>query len=92
MEKIKKSSFKSKIYYSDDILGFLYIDLCGPIGVQSYYGDKCFILFVDDFSRMMVVMFLKEKLDSFQIFKWYLAIVDKERGKSLKCLRSTRGG
>ena len=51
-----------------------------------------FILFVDDYSRMMTVMYLKEKLEAFQKFKWYLARVEKETKKSLKCLRSDRGG
>ena len=37
-------------------------------------------------------MFLKKKYDAFQMFKWYLARVEKEIGKSLKCLRSDRGG
>ena len=50
------------------------------------------MLFVDDYSRMMIVMFLKQKFDAFQMFKWYLARVEKEMGKSLKCLRSDKGG
>ena len=58
--------------------------------MQSYYGEKYFILFVDDFSKMMIVIFLKEKSDAFQMFKWYLARVEKEIGK--KCLRSNKGG
>ena len=41
---------------------------------------------------MMTVMFLKQKFDAFQMFKWYLARVEKEIGKNLKCLRSDRGG
>ena len=41
---------------------------------------------------MMVVMYLKEKSEAFKMFKWYLARVEKEIGKSLKCLRSERGG
>ena len=41
---------------------------------------------------MMTVMFLKQKLDAFQMFKWYLARVEKETGKSLKCLRYDGGG
>ena len=43
-------------------------------------------------TRVMIVMFLKQKSDSFQMFKWYLARVKKETEKSLKCLRSDRGG
>ena len=50
------------------------------------------MLFVDDFSRMMTIMFLKHKLDAFQMFKWYLARVEKETSKNLKCLKSNRGG
>lgn len=48
--------------------------------------------FFYDFSRMMIVMFLKEKYDAFQMFKWYLDRVEKEIGKILKFLRSDRGG
>ena len=47
---------------------------------------------VDDYSRMMTIMFLKKKFDPFQMFKWYVARVKKEIGKSLKCLRLDRGG
>ena len=50
------------------------------------------MLFVDAYSRMMTVMFLKQKSDAFQMFKWYLARVEKEIGKSLKCLRYDRVG
>ena len=87
-----KSSFKRKTYTYDVILELVHTHLCGPIGVQSYYSDKYFILYVDEYSRMMTVMFLKEKSNAFQMFKWYLARVEKEIGKSLKCLRSKKGG
>ena len=84
-----KSSFKSKTYTSKEILEIVHTDLCGPIEVQSY---KYIMLFVDDYSRMMTVMFLKNFFDAFQMFKWFLARVKKETGKNLKCLRSDRGG
>ena len=41
---------------------------------------------------MMTVLYLKEKSKDFEKFKWYLARVEKETGKRLKCLRSDRGG
>ena len=37
-------------------------------------------------------MFLKQKFDAFQMFKWFLTRFEKEIGKSMKCLRSNRGG
>ena len=87
-----KSSFKRKTYTSKEVLELVHTNLCGPIEVQSYKGDRYIMLFVDDYSRMMIVMFLKKKFDAFQMFKWYLARVEKETGKILKCLRSDRGG
>ena len=59
LSKMKKSSFKSKTHTSKGILEIVHIDLCGPIDVQSYKGDKYIMLFIDDYSRMMTIMFLK---------------------------------
>ena len=70
----------------------VHTDLCGAIGTPCYTGDKYVILFFYDYSKMMTIMFLKEKSEAFQKFKWYLARVEKEIGKKLKCLRSNRGG
>ena len=70
----------------------MHTNLCGPIGTKIYSGDKFFNLFVDDYSRMMTVMYLRNKSEAFEKFKWYLARVEKETGKRLKCLRSDRGG
>ena len=59
--KMGKTTFKRKDYHSKEFLELVHKDLCGPIGIESYSGDKYFILFVDDYSRMMIVMYLKEK-------------------------------
>ena len=90
--KTGKTSFKSKKYHSKEVLELVHIDLCGPIGIESYNGDKFFILFVDDYSRMMTIMYLKEKFKKNQKFKWYLERVEKETGKNLKCFISDRDG
>ena len=63
--KMTKSSFKSKSYTACDILELVHTDLCGPIGVKRYHGDQYFILFVDDYSKMMTIMFLKVKSNAF---------------------------
>ena len=89
--KIGKTSFKRKNYHLEEVLELLHTDLCGPIWIESYGGDKFFILFVNDYSRIMTVMYLKEKSKAFQKFKWYLARVENESGKKLKCLRLERG-
>ena len=61
--KMGKSSFKSRNYRSEDGLKIVHIDLCGPIGIESYNVEKFLFPFVDDYSRMMSVMYLREKLE-----------------------------
>ena len=90
--KMGKTSFKSKNYQSQDILEIVHTNLCGHIGIEIYSGEKLFILFVDDYSRMMTVMYLREKSEAFEKFKWYLERVEKETRKRLKLLRLDRGG
>ena len=64
--KMGKTSFKFKNYHSKEVLELIYTGLCGPIGSESYNVDKYFILFVNDYSRMMTMMYLKDKSKAFQ--------------------------
>ena len=57
---MEKSSFKSRTHIFNEILELDHIDLCGEIIPQSYYGAKHIIQFVDDYSKMMTIMYLKE--------------------------------
>jgi hypothetical protein len=45
-------------------------DICGPLETPLW-GCKYFLLFIDDFSWMTCVYFLKEKLDAFEKFKTF---------------------
>lgn len=87
-----RSSFKSKKNSTENKLDLVHTYLCGPTQTRSYYGERYFILFVYDFSRMMWVAFLKEKYEAFETFKIFKAKVENEFGLKLKCLRSDRGG
>ena len=58
---------------------------------SSYHNNRYFILFIDDFSRMTWVYFLKAKSEVFGIFKKFKAFVEKQSGKQIKVLRSDSG-
>lgn len=90
--KLTRSSFSSKSYSSKNVLDLVHTDLCGPMRTKSFYGDQYFMLFVDDFSKIMWVVFLKEKFEAFHMFKVFKARVERGTSKNLKCLRSDRGG
>lgn len=89
--QMTKSRFSRKTHTSNDILELIYTDLCGPTR-EFYYGDRYFILFFYDYSRMIIVMFMKLKSYTFDIFKWNKTRVENEIGKQLKFLGSDRGG
>ncbi|XP_070002371.1 uncharacterized mitochondrial protein AtMg00300-like [Nicotiana sylvestris] len=67
--KYVKSSFKPK----KDVntlkpLVLLYMDLCGPMRVQSRGGKRYIFVIVDDYSRSTWTLFLRKKDETFEVF------------------------
>ncbi|CAA0825435.1 Unknown protein [Striga hermonthica] len=60
--------------------------------VESLGGSRYFVTFIDDASRKLWVYFLRTKGEVFQYFKRFHAMVERQAGKPLKCLRSDNGG
>lgn len=42
-------------------LELVHADLCGPMSIESLGGSRYFLLFIDDYSRMSWIYFLKFK-------------------------------
>lgn len=85
------STFKSNSFSAQYLLDLVHTDLCGPIRTRRIQGDRYFIIFTDDCSRMMWVTFLKDKNEAFGKFKAFRALAKKETGKKIKCLRTDQG-
>jgi hypothetical protein len=83
--------FKTKEYSSSKPLELVHTDLCGPTRTKSIQGGHYFILFIDDYTRMAWVSFLKEKSEAFNKFKSFKAYVENETDFKIKCLRSNNG-
>nr|GEY37939.1 putative Gag-Pol polyprotein, identical [Tanacetum cinerariifolium] len=49
-------------------------------------------ILLDDFSRMSWVYFLRQKSESFEYFRKFKPLVEKQSGKALKILHTDRGG
>lgn len=90
--KMSSSTFKGKSFIADNLLDLVHIDLCGPMKTRSVQGDMYFMILTDDCSRMMWVTFLKDKSEAFGNFKAFRALVEKESGRRIKCLRTDQGG
>ena len=70
----------------------VHTNLSGPTKTREFYGERYFMILVDDFTRMMWVAFLKDKFKAFDKFKVFNNRVENEYGFKIKCLRSNRGG
>ena len=60
--------------------------------MASLRGSRYYVTFIDDFSRKVLVYFLKNKFDVFETFKKWKAMVKTESSLKLKCLRSDNRG
>lgn len=55
-------------------------------------GSKHFVLFVNDFTRMCWVFFVKENSEALQYFRNFKAQAKRESGCNLKTLKTDCGG
>jgi hypothetical protein len=70
----------------------VHTDLVGPTNTKGLKGEKYFMLLVDDYTRMTVIFFLKNKSEAFEKFKIYKEMVENEMDSKIECLRSNNGG
>ncbi|KAL0435045.1 UNVERIFIED_CONTAM: Retrovirus-related Pol polyprotein from transposon RE1 [Sesamum radiatum] len=57
----------------------------------SHEQNRYFILFIDDYSRMTWIYFMREKPEIFKIFKKFKNLVKNQSGQRIKVLISDRG-
>ncbi|WP_036673399.1 DDE-type integrase/transposase/recombinase, partial [Pediococcus pentosaceus] len=87
-----KTPFKGKPERSQNLLDLIHTDVCGPFSIGTKYGHTYFITFTDDYSRYGYLYLMKYKSESFDKFKEFKTEVENQLGKSIKALRSDRGG
>lgn len=84
--------FPTSLSRSKEVLNLVHADLCGPMETKSLGMAKYFLLFVDDYSRMAHVYFLKSKDETFTYFKQYKNLVENQKSTKIKILRTDNGG
>lgn len=79
-------------YRASKLLELIHGDLCGPIIPSTAARNKYFFFIIDDHSRYMWSILLKEKGEAFEKFKRFRTIVELETKTRIKCFRTDRGG
>ena len=90
--KKTKTSHKTKELSTSKPLEIIHVDLCGPTRTLALQGERYFALFVDDYTRMMWIYFIKYKSESFECFNNLKALIENEKDSKIKWLRMDRGG
>ncbi|GJU79743.1 retrotransposon protein, putative, ty1-copia subclass [Tanacetum coccineum] len=86
-KRIEKLQHEGLLKSTDDEL----FDQCSIRNCQGQ-GASYFITFTNDYSRYGYVYLLKHKHDVFETFKVFKNEVENQLGKTIKALRSDRGG
>ena len=88
--KQTKLSFQAnQVRRANQKLQLIQTDVCGPMKTNSLSGNRYFLLFIDDYTRMCWVYFIRVKSEVFDVFK---ASVENQCNLSIKALRSYIGG
>ena len=90
--KMTKSPFNKQGERANDLLGLIHTDVCGPLSTNARGGYSYFVTFTDDLSRYGYVYLMKHKSETFEKFKEFKNEVQNQLGKSIKAIRSNRGG
>ena len=82
---------KNKAWRATERLQLIHSDVCGPMQNDSLNGSKYFITFIDDFSRLCWVYFMKSKAKVAEVFFKFKNWVENQSGKRIKVIRSDNG-
>ncbi|KAD2806280.1 hypothetical protein E3N88_39657 [Mikania micrantha] len=90
--KLTKDPFTHVGERAKDLLALIHTDVCGPFRTMSRNHERYFVSFIDDYSRYAYVYLMKHKHETFEKFKEFQNEVENQLGKTIKALRSDRGG
>lgn len=69
-----------------------FFDVCGPMSTMSLDGNRYYVTFIDDFSRMVNVFLIRNKNQVYNCFVKYKNLAENQLNKKIKILRTDNGG
>ncbi|KAF2890836.1 hypothetical protein ILUMI_15337, partial [Ignelater luminosus] len=89
--KMTNLKFKNNRTRANDILEIIHTDVNGPISPTGYKGERYFVSFVEDFSKIAVVYCIKHKSEVFNRFVEYIKLMQNQTGKKIKEIHCDNG-
>ncbi|MCO5548160.1 hypothetical protein L7F22_001618 [Adiantum nelumboides] len=90
--KQAKGSFPQERHVRKNVLKLIHSDVWGLAKNTSMGGCKFYVTFIDDCPRKVWIYFMKEKSEVFIHLQNFKAMVAKQTGSFVQCLRSDGGG
>ena len=56
----------------------IYSDVCGPIQIEYYSGNRYFVSFIDDLTRKVWIYFITRKSNVFDVSKKFKRMVENK--------------
>jgi len=78
-------------HVSSKLLKMIHLNVC-TTKTKSIGGCRYYVSFIDDHIKNVWIYFMKHKGEVLQHFLNFKAMVEKEKGVNIKCLRSNGGG
>ena len=89
--KMHNVPFENNRYRAQDLLEIIHTDVCGPFQNTGFRGEKYFITFIDDYSKIARVYPIKSKAEVSECIKYYVNECENLTEKKVKYLRCDNG-
>ena len=89
--KAHQLPYQSSKFRAKEPLELVHSDVFGPVRQASINGSKYMVIFIDDFSKYVWVLFMKEKSEALSKFKQFRENAESELNKKVRCLRTDNG-
>ena len=91
MGKQARFPFKESTWRATEKLQLIHSDLCGPQATPSLNGSRYFIIFIDDYTRMCWIYFMKQKLEVAKVFLKFKRWIENQSSCKIQVIRSDNG-
>lgn len=91
-KQVRRSFPQASSFRASTILELIHGDLCGHVTPSTAGSNRYVFVLIDDHSRYMWTILMKEKSEAFSKFKHFKTMVEKETVTTVKTLRTDRGG
>ncbi|KAK2409531.1 putative mitochondrial protein [Trifolium repens] len=89
--KQKKLPYASSKSHAKFFFELLHFDIWGPLAISSVHGHKYFLTIVDDFSRFVWIILLKNKFDVSTHVQSFITMIETQYRVTPKIIRSDNG-